>query len=286
MENKPLIGLVMKSLQAEFFQEMEKGALEFAQKQNNFDLITLGTSNQTEINRQIELIDIMIAKKVDALVVVPIDSRALVPVVVKAIKAGIKVINIDIGLDEELLVQNGVELTFVGPDKEKPSKLVGDVLAGKLHKGAKVILIEGLQVAENAQQRKQGFLKSIAGNQLQLVASEAADWETDKAEKVFEGLFAEYTDIEGVMCCNDAMATGVIRVLKKQDKAGIIKVVGFDNDASVQPFLESGVLLATIDAYGSQMAVQGIQYALKVLKGMENNGRYSTEFKLIQSNAS
>jgi ribose transport system substrate-binding protein len=282
MNKKTIIGLVMKSLQAEFFQEMKKGALAYAQKQNNFVLKTVGTSNQTEIELQIQLMDTFIKDKVDALVVVPIDSKALVPIVVKAVKAGIKVINIDIKLDQTLLQQQGVELTYVGPDNETASNKVGDVLARKLTKGAKVIMIEGLQVAENAQQRKKGFLKSIDAFGLKLAASEAADWETGKAEQVFTKLYAVHPDVEGVMCCNDAMALGVIKVLEKNGKAGKIPVVGFDNDASVQPLIKSGVMLATIDAFGSQMAVRGIEYALKVLGGMENKGSYCTDFKLIE----
>lgn len=73
-------------------------------------------------------------------------------------------------------------------------------------------------------------------------------------------------------------------MLEKNGKAGKIQVVGFDNDASAQPLLKSGVMLATIDTFGSQMAVQSIEYALKVLGGMENKGAYSAEFKLIQYN--
>jgi len=157
-KGKAVIGLVMKSLQAEFFQEMKKGALAFAATRDDFELVTVGTNSQTEIELQIELIDNLIQQKVDALVVVPIDSKALVPVVVKAVKAGIKVINIDIRLDDDLLTQNGIELTYVGPDNATAAKAVGDVLAAKIGKGAKVILIEGLAVAENAQQRKAGFL--------------------------------------------------------------------------------------------------------------------------------
>jgi ribose transport system substrate-binding protein len=84
MAHKPLIGLVLKSLQAEFFLEMKKGAVEYAQNKNSFELVTVGTSTQTEIELQIQLINSLIEKKVDALVVIPIDSRALVPVVVKA----------------------------------------------------------------------------------------------------------------------------------------------------------------------------------------------------------
>ena len=282
MKRKPVIGLVMKSLQAEFFQEMKKGVEAFAREQNSFELITVGTSNQTEIELQIQLIESLTEQKADAIVVVPIDSKALVPPVVKAVEAGIKVINIDIKLDGELLKENGVELTYVGPDNETASQMVGNVLGQKLGKGAKVILIEGLRVAENAQQRRQGFLKSIDAYQLNLVASEAADWETDKAEKVFEKLFAKNPDVEGVMCCNDAMAIGAIKVLEKKGKAGKIQVVGFDNDASVRPLLESGVMLATVDAFGSQMAVRGIEYAIKVLNGMENKGSFSTNFVLVK----
>ena len=170
---------------------LKKGVEAFAREQNSFELITVGTSNQTEIELQIQLIESLTEQKADAIVVVPIDSKALVPPVVRAVEAGIKVINIDIKLDGELLKENGVELTYVGPDNETASQMVGNVLGQKLGKGAKVILIEGLRVAENAQQRRQGFLKSIDAYQLNLVALEAADWETDKAEKVFEKLFAK-----------------------------------------------------------------------------------------------
>jgi len=282
MNSRPRIGLVMKSLQAEFFQEMEKGACTFAGEQNDFELITVGTSTQTEIELQIQLIEKLIADKVDAIVVVPIDSKVLVPVVVKAVQAGIKVVNIDIRLDEELLSANGVDLTYVGPDNETAAKMVGEVLTGQLSPGSCLLLVEGLRVAENAQQRKKGFLNAIAEAGMSLVGSDAGDWETSKAEDVFRRLFAANPDVDGVMCCNDAMALGVIKVLAEKGLAGMISVVGFDNDASVQEHLQSGALLATIDAFGSQMAVQGIQYALKVLDGMENKGSYSTDFKLIR----
>lgn len=281
MNNKPTIGLVMKSLSAEFFQEMQKGALAFAEKRDDFRLLCTGTSTQTEIDLQISLVEQLIADKVDAIVLVPIDSKALVPVTVKALKAGIKVINIDIKLDEELLRRAEVELTYVGPDNKTASKTVGNILAGKLGAGAEVILIEGLSVAENAQQRKAGFLESIAENKLQLLASEPADWETAKAEEVFHKLFAQHPEAKGVLCSNDAMALGVLNVLHRHKKNGIIPVVGFDNDASSLPYLKSGEMLATIDAFGSQMAVEGISFALKVLEGMPNRGSYSTEFKLI-----
>ena len=121
----------MKSLQADFFQDMKKGAIDFAQKRRDFELIIVGTDSKTEIKKQIALVESLIQQKVDALVVIPIDSKALVPVVIKAEKAGIKVINIDIKLDSDLLRESGVELAFFGSDNEAAAKMAGDVLSKK-----------------------------------------------------------------------------------------------------------------------------------------------------------
>lgn len=279
---KPVIGLVMKSLQAEFFQEMEKGACSFAKQRPEFQLIAVGTNTQTEIEQQIRLIEQMITDQVDALVVVPIDSKALVPVVVQAVQAGIKVINIDIRLDRELLAESGVEIAYIGPDNFTAAYTVGQVLTGHLKPGSKILMLEGLSVAENAQQRKAGFLKAIQEGGMVLLGSEPADWETFKASIAFLKLYARYPETDAVMCCNDAMALGVLQVLEEKGLAGKIPVIGFDNDAAIQPYLASGALLATIDAFGSQMAVEGIKLALKVLGGLENKGTFSTPFELIK----
>jgi ribose transport system substrate-binding protein len=281
MERKPVVGLVMKSLQAEFFQNMKKGALVFAEKHKDFELFTTGTDSQTEIDQQIKLVESLILKQVDALVVIPIDSKALVPVAAKAIKAGIKVVNIDIKLDPELLLNNGVEVAFIGPDNESAAKMVGDVLSKKLGKGAKVIIIEGLPVAENAQMRKLGFMKSIDEYGLNLVDSGVADWETEKAISVFSKLIDKNPDVEGVMCANDAMAIGVIKVLEDTGKIGAVKVIGFDNDISVRPLIKNEKMLATIDCYGSEMAAEGISYALRELQGEKLKGWIKTKTTLI-----
>ena len=121
----PVVGLVMKSLEAEFFQAMKKGAIDYANKRGDLILIPAGTGNQTEIERQIQLVDEFTSQGVDAMVVIPIDSKALVPPVVKAVRAGIEVINIDIMLDRAILHEHNLELVFVGPDNEDAAKTVG-----------------------------------------------------------------------------------------------------------------------------------------------------------------
>ena len=283
MKNKPpVVGLVMKSLEAEFFQDMKKGAEEYVNQRGDLELITVGTSSQTEIDLQISLVEMLIDQKVDAIVVIPIDSKALVPVVVKAVKNGIQVINIDILLDQDLLKAQDVELGFVGPDNETAAKMVGDVLARKIGKKGKVIILEGVPGAINAIQRKNGFLHSIEEYGLELLASESANWETEQAKEVFSGMFKRYPDIQGVMCSNDAMALGVIKVLEDKGLAGKIPVVGFDNDDVVGEFINKDWILATIDGFGSQMAAKGIDYAMRALNGEKIRDWIKTDVKLIR----
>lgn len=101
--HKPKVALVMKSLANEFFLTMENGAKDY-QKHNasEFDLITNGIKNETDTAAQIQIVEQMIVSKVDAIVLAPADSKALVPVVKKAVDAGIIVVNIDNRLDPDV----------------------------------------------------------------------------------------------------------------------------------------------------------------------------------------
>ncbi len=282
-EKHPVIGLVMKSLEAEFFQEMKKGAIDYVEQRGDLELIPVGTQSQTEIQEQIQLIEGLVERQVDAMVVIPIDSKALVSPVVKAVRAGIEIVNIDIMLDEELLVKNNIELAFVGPDNEAAAKMVGDILGKELGTGGKVAIIEGVPAAMNAQQRKRGFLRTIEEYRMELLATAIGNWETVQAAEAFSAMLEQFPQMEGVLCANDAMALGVISVLEKTGKSGEVKVVGFDNDASAGPLISQGKMLATVDCYGSQMAAKGIDYAMRALSGDKQKGWIKTEAKLITS---
>lgn len=184
-------------------------------------------------------------------------------------------------MDTQLLEQAGVEVAFVGPDNFAAAYEVGKLLGKKLRNEDKVAIIEGLAAADNAQQRKRGFIKAIEEKGLRLVASEPADWETEKAAEVFQAMWMRYPDLKAVYCSNDAMALGVLQQM--QEKNCYLPVVGFDNDAVMKEFLSTGKLVATADIFSSQMAVRGIEFALDVLEGkIENRGVHSTAYEIIK----
>ena len=253
------------------------------QKLKCVDLVLkpLGTQSQTEIDQQIGIVENLVAQKVDAIVIAPMDGRALVPPIAKALEEGIKVINIDVMFDDATMKEYGVEVPFIGPDNVEAAKAVGDVLAKKLGKGGKVIIIEGVQAAVNAQQRKEGFMQSVNEYGLELLTSNTANWEIEEAFKVFSNLLTAFPDVQGVMCANDAMALGVVQAIDAAGMTGKIQVIGFDNDAAIQPLIRDGKVLATIDQFGKDMASFGIDAAMEAIGGAKITGWKKTPIKLI-----
>ena len=280
-QKKPIVGLVMKSLANEFFKDMEEGAVKHAQERGDLTLVPVGMHSETDIDTQIAAVENFITQKVDAIVIAPADSRALVPPLARAIKAGIVVINIDVALDEGAKKQAGVDLAFVGPDNRSGAKMSGAVLAKALGPGGKVVILEGNPGADNAIQRKLGFDDAVKEGQLDLLDSRTAHWETEEANTVFSNMLTAHPDIQGVMAANDSMALGVVKAIDAAGKSGQIKVVGFDNIAPVQPLLKEGKMIATIDQFGSQMAANGTDYALKALQGEKLQGWIKTPIKLV-----
>lgn len=263
---RPVIGLVMKSLANEFFQNMMTGAEAHAAKRGDYDLIAVGMKNETDFESQINAIDNFITQGVDAIVVAPADSNAMVAPLKKAMDAGITVINFDVALDEGAKQAAGVELAFVGPDNRGGAKLSGDALGKALGAGGKVVIIEGNPGADNAAQRKAGFEDSIAEYGLVLLDSRTAHWETEEANTVFSNMLTANPDIQGVMAANDSMAIGVIKALEAAGRTDIL-VVGFDNIPAANELVNQGKLLATVDQFGADMAANAIDLAIEVVKG-------------------
>ena len=73
--------------------------------------------------RQIELVEQMIARGVQAIVLAPADSRALVAVAQRAMEAGIVVVNIDNRFDAAVLAERRIAIPFVGPDNRKGARM-------------------------------------------------------------------------------------------------------------------------------------------------------------------
>jgi ribose transport system substrate-binding protein len=262
----PRIALVMKSLANEFFKTMADGASAHQRAHAaDYELIVNGIKDELDVARQIDLVEQMIAQRVDALVLAPADSRALVPVIRRAHDAGIVIVNIDNRLDAAVLKDQGIAVPFVGPDNRKGARLVGDAVAAKLTRGDGVAIIEGAPNAFNGVQRKLGFDDAIRAAGLTLVSSQTGNWEAAMANQVAAALLSEYPNLKALLCANDSMALGAVAAVRAAGREGQVLVAGFDNISAVQQLVREGRMVATADQHGDQLAVYGIEYAREML---------------------
>jgi len=281
-DKKPVVGLVMKSLANEFFKSMEEGAVKYAKADGTFTLVPVGMNSETDIDTQISAMENFITQKVDVICVAPADSVGLVAPVKKALAAGITVVNFDVKLDDKALAQQGLkDFAFVGPDNQEGAYLAGRALAQKLGKGAKVFIIEGNPGADNATMRKAGFDKAAKEFGLKVLESKTAHWETEEANTLMTNLLTAHPDVQGVMAANDSMVVGVVKALDAAGLSGKVQVVGFDNIPAVQSLIKDGKVLATIDQFGPDMAVNCIKTGFRIKKGEKLHGWIKTPVKLV-----
>ena len=279
---KPEVALIMKSLANEFFKTMAEGA-ETHQQANpeNYDLIVNGIRNETDLTAQVNLVEQMVSRGVDAIVIAPADSKALAPALKRAIDAGVIVVNIDNQLDEQVLTDAKLSIPFVGPDNREGAAMVGKVLAGKLQKGDSVAIIEGIPTAFNAVQRRLGFEDAMNEGGMKVVSTQSGSWEMAKANTVAAAILSEHPDVKALLCANDSMALGAVQAVKSAGLDGKVYVVGFDNISAVQPMIESGEILATADQHAGELAVFGIEAALDILAGGKAENR-KTRVDLVE----
>ena len=264
---KPRVALVMKSLANEFFQTMQDGAkADQKARASQYTLIANGIKDETDTAAQIKIVQQMLVEHVDAIVIAPADSKALVPVLAEAASKGVIVVNIDNKLDDAALKDKNLVVPFVGPDNRKGAKLVGDYIGKQLKAGDKVGILEGVSTTFNAQQRTAGFqdaMKAIGAN---VVSVQSGQWEMDKANAVASAMLREHPDLRALLAGNDNMAIGAVAAIKSAGKTGKVLVVGYDNITALKPMLADGRVLATVDQFGAKQAVFGIQTALKAVK--------------------
>jgi len=266
--DKPRVALVMKSLANEFFTTMADGAKKHhEQHANQYDLVVNGIKDERDLAGQVAIVDSLIAQNVDALVIAPADSKALVAACKRARQANIVVVNIDNKLDDAVLREAGLQIPFVGPDNRAGARKVGDYLAKHLRPGAPVAILEGVRTAFNAQQRRLGFEDAMKAAGMRIVDSQSGQWEMDQANKVAAAMLNEHPEIQALLCSNDSMALGALAAVKAAGRLHKVQIVGFDNISAIQQALKEGTVLATADQHADQLAVYGIEYALRILHG-------------------
>jgi ribose transport system substrate-binding protein len=227
---------------------------------------------ETDTEKQFDLVKTEISKGVNAICIAPADSKAIVPALKAAQDKGILIINIDNRVDQQAAHAQGLVLGgYVGADNLTGGRLAGEAMLAALGRQADVAVIEGIRGTDNAEARKNGFNSAVSGK-LSVVASEAADWSRDKAYQKTLNLLAKYPNLAGIFCANDVMATGALKAIAEAGRKGKVTVVGYDNIPDVKAALASGDLAATIEQHPDYMGKYGLKMAVGILNGVIPKG--------------
>jgi ribose transport system substrate-binding protein len=275
------IALVMKTLTNPFFVEMEKGARR-AEKEFAIELIVKSGAKETSIEQQISIVEELIRDKVDAIVIAPGSSVELIPVLKKAQDAGIPIVNIDNRLDPELSKKAGlVDVPFISVDNVKGAYLSAKFACDRLSKPTKAAILEGIRVAKNAQDRKQGALNAFKESKnVELVASETANWKIDEAAEVTKKIFAKNPDIGLLFCANDMMAIGAMHYLEDSGKKQVL-VAAYDALEEAKTAIKNGKLVVTIDQQADVQGYEGVKAALAMIHGKKPPVEKLVDVKIV-----
>lgn len=279
---KKKIALVMKTLTNPFFIEMEKGARK-AETEFGIELIVRTGAKETSIEQQISIIEELINNKVDAIVIAPGSSTELIPVLKKAQDNKIKIVNIDNRLDKEMSSKIGlVDVPFISVDNEEGAYKSAGYISSKITKPTKVAIIEGIRGADNAEQRKNGAERAFKENKnIELVASETANWKIDEAQVVTANIFSKYPDIGAIFCANDMMALGAIQYLESSKKSNVL-LAGFDALDEAKDAIQNGKMSVTINQQADIQGYNGVKYAYEMLNGKQEPLETMIEVKVVK----
>ena len=262
------VAFVLKTFNSPFFLDMRRGA-EAAAARAGIDLVVQSAEREIDVERQMQIIENLIETHVDVLCICPSGSKAIVPAVGKANRAGIPVIIVDDEIDEREAAEQGVSFdTYVGSDNVEGGRIAGQYLVDASGGSARLALLEGIPGHQTGDARLRGFLDAIrSAPRIAVVASQTANWERDQGFTVFRNVLQAHPEIDALFACNDMMALGAVEAIEAAGRSGRIRVIGFDAVDDARTAIAAGRMEASVAQYPEEMGRIAIESAAKRIRG-------------------
>ena len=272
------IGVIPKETVSVYWEGVRQGALK-AGEEEGFDILWNGPEVETDREKQLQIIEDMIAQKVAGIVLAPSDRKALVPVVEKVHERGIPCVIVDSGVDTDKI------LSYMATDNYKGGVLaaqrMGEILGGK----GKVIIVRWTPNSGSTDARLAGFTETLAKESpgIEIVdAQYPSPPTTDKARDVTDDMLTRNPAIDGIFACNATTAGGALTALRNADQGQKrIKMIGFDAWPMVVDGLEKGDLDSLIIQNPFKMGYEGVKAIVRHQKGQTVPNEVDTGVELI-----
>ncbi|NEQ52652.1 MAG: sugar ABC transporter substrate-binding protein [Leptolyngbya sp. SIO3F4] len=212
------------------------------------------------IENQISLIAQLIEDDtIDGMVVGPLDSVKIVPIVEQAIAKGIPVISFGTAITSNQL------LTSVSINNKKGGEAIGKWVVEKLEGKGKVLILDGPAAQQNALDRRNAILGGLGTGDIELLDIQSADWSSELAKPIVEEWVQTHSDIDAIVAANDPMAIGAAEKLTELGYSDVV-VTGFSGSPSALNAIQSNLLAATVDQAPSPQSRRAMQLLIQHLE--------------------
>lgn len=283
--NAKTVAVIPKGLTHEFWKSIHAGAVKASREINDgleapsIEILWKGALKEDDREAQINILDTMILREVDGIVLAPMDDQALVNPINKAKSVDIPVVVVDSGVQSENYD------SFVATDNFEGGRLGGEHLAKLLGGKGNVILVRYQEGSASTTKRENGFLNAMeAYPDIKILSSNQYSGATrETALKLAENLGRTYGDqLDGVFCPCEPVTVTMVKALKDLSLAGgKVKIVGFDaSEASVND-LKAGDVQALVLQDPVKMGYLGVKAIVSVLEGKPVEKRIDTGVEIV-----
>lgn len=284
------IMVIPKGLTHEFWQSIHRGAeraaADLAAQGLNVRILFDGPNREDDAKPQIAIVNQAVGRRVNGIVLAPQHRKNMVEAVDRAVAAGIPVVIIDSGLEDNASQDRFVQ--YVATDNKEGGKKAAErllkSLADKGKKAPRLVLFRYQTGSESTEKREQGFYDEVE----RVIAEQKAKGEPtitwvntsielgatkSTASEIAKPFLADKADqIDGIFAPNESSASGVVEVLRNLNKHKTITLVGFDSSEPLLSALEAGDVDGLIVQDPYRMGYLGVWVLVQHLEGKKLPG--------------
>ncbi len=256
------VGVVPKGANHIFWQTVHAGAIK-AGGEYGAEIEWNAPTLEVDSARQIEIVDSMVNKQLSALVLAPVDRKALVAPVERAVAAGMPVAIFDSDIDTDKRV------SFVATDNKEGGRMAARRLAEIIGGKGKVAVIGFMAGSASTMEREDGFIEEIRKYpDIQMLGIKYGMADRAKSMAVTENLMTAHSDLAGLFADNESSSSGCVQALKGRN-ARQIKLVAFDASDQLIRDLKDGWIDSMVVQNPFKMGYESTKAVLMKLKGQD-----------------
>ncbi len=259
---KPYIPVISKGFQHQFWQAVKAGS-EKAAKDFNVDITFEGPENESQVDKQIEMLQTALDKKPAAICFAALDSKAAIPLLEKAKAANIPVVGFDSGVDSDIPV------TTAATDNIAAAAMAADKMAELIGQEGEVAVIAHDQTSRTGIDRVKGFTDQIKSKypKVTIVDTQYGGGDQLKSTDLAKTIIQAHPNLKGFFGANEGSIIGVLNGVKELGKEGKIVVIGYDSGQQQMDAIRSGVEAGAITQDPIGIGYKCVEAAVKALKG-------------------